>query len=208
MSTTLCTFRIHYPRGAVYQDEGPAPRLVVGRTESGIEKVRHLDTTPPFIVPAANLILNGKSGHAYSDWYAFRRDTLEWGVGTCLFKARHAAHRQVDGESLGTAAGGGGETFTTAKKFLNADTLVVYVDGVTQTLTTDYSLSGNNTAPTITTTASFDTGAVTADYEFYYQVYIRQNGVSQLDPDIDLNDQGPTVVAVSIIEERAGGHLA
>jgi hypothetical protein len=108
-----------------------------------------------------------------------------------------------------------GETFTTAKKFIHhtdfgesVSTLVVKVAGVVQTLTTDYTVSGNGTAPTITATANMDAGAVTFDYDYYHQVRIRQGGVRQPKRDKGLTNQGVALVSVSIREVVPGGHLA
>jgi len=61
----------------------------------------------------------------------------------------------------------GSETFPLEKKFVNASTVVVKVDGVVDA---NWGLSGNNTAPVITPTGGFATGAVEITYRYYYQV--------------------------------------
>lgn len=118
---------------------------------------------------AGTCILPDNSGNVPTDFWTFLA-ARSGRVDSFLFKGHGAAFRISHNESLGTAAGGGGETFALDYKFVDSTTLRVFVGGVEQALTTDYSLSGNNSAPIITTTASFDTGTVTAYYEFYQTV--------------------------------------
>ena len=152
---------------------------------------------------------------SFADWDTFWETTLSGGIDSFLYAARRPIYRIVSGEAAGTASGGGGETFTTVRKFIHhtdfgesATTLVVKVDGVAQTLTTDYTVSGNGTAPTITTTASFDTGAVTFDYEFYFQVFGYLLRTADLVPGASLSSPGTDRVVLDMIEQASGGSLA
>lgn len=73
-------------------------------------------------------------------------------------------------EAVGTGDGVEDE-FLLDMKYIDESTLLVYVDGVLQTLTTHYSVSGNESAPKITfVTPPPNTHAVTATYEFYMPV--------------------------------------
>jgi len=223
MGTAIFPYRVWYPRGADLAGHGPTPRMLGAVTESGIDIVRLLDPAPPFVIPEAVIVLDGTTddalqAHTYASYRTWMGTTTSWGATSCLFKALYAVDREVSGESIGTATGGGGgvgETFTLAKKFVHhtdfgesVSTLVVKVVGVVQTLTTDYTVSGNGTAPTITATATMDAGVVTADYEFYHQVRIRHLDVRQPKRDKGLANPGIVFASVSIREVVPGGHLA
>jgi hypothetical protein len=119
--------------------------------------------------------------------------------------------------TAGNATGAADELFYTSAKYVShtdwsesASSLLVYSGGVLQTITTDYTVSGNGTAPVITTTANFDAGAVTFSYSFYRVVRFR----SQLAPTFP---GGPSVdtlgtpvvkeIPVVLIEDKPGGYL-
>lgn len=205
MGTSTFDFRVM--RGGGYE-EGYEPRTERTDPVSGPLRTRALDATPRFVAGPAAIILDGSDGHTYGDWLDFYA-TIEYGGDSFLYKAKsRARHYEVDDESAGTASGGGGEEFALDKVFIDADTLVVKIGGTVQTLTTDYTFSGNNTAPKITTTASADTGAVTLDYEFYHQVVLQElGGGTAYRIDRGLAVPGAHTVVVEFREAKAGGHL-
>jgi len=93
--------------------------------------------------------------------------------------------------------------FTLDKKHIDESTLLVYVNGVLQTLTTHYTVSLNNTTPTITfVTAPTNTYPVTATYEYYMPV--------RFDGDPALGDHSPGVdeliTTIDVIEDYSGAH--
>lgn len=206
MGTSVFTWHTRYGQFG----DGFASRMDRDEASNGVERVRSYGPSR-FVVSALTAIFtDGTSGESLKDFDTFWRTTLSNGTDSFLFKSHTPALFKVEGEAGGTASGGGGETFTTAKKFLDASTLVVKVNGATQTLTTDYTVSGNNTAPTITTTASFDTGTVTFEYEFYYQVRATVNGYSTafLNRGSSLTDPGAQTIQLTMREVVPGGHLA
>lgn len=114
------------------------------------------------------------------------------------------ANREVVDEAVGT-----GDNSTTAftldMRHIDASTLVVKVDGVTQTGGgTDYTLSGNNSAPTITfTSAPASSLAITASYEYLWPMRL-----VSWEP---TRHSGGAITGVSNItlrEEQAGLHRA
>lgn len=212
MSTSVCYFRIRWT-GAI--NEGDQPRIESTTSQSGIIRRRIVDSTARYVMPNARIVLKGDSGHTYDDWRTWYKNTALWGAESVLIKPHLATLYVVSDESIGTVSGAA-ETFALDSKFVHhtdfsetATTLVVKVAGVVQTLTTDYTVSGNGTAPIITSTASMDTGAATASYERYFQCYIEQTG----EPTVRRPGQGDNAkdvveVPVSIMERQPGGHLA
>lgn len=202
MSTTVFPFAVSAPYA-----EGLAYPMVVTEAENGRDVRRLVGSTtkPRFVVRQATLVFPNQADQSFKDWIDFYR-ARQGGIDTFLFKAQAPALFYLS-ESRGTSTGAAGETFTTTRKFLNADTLVVKVGDVVQTLTTDYTFSGNNTAPTVTTTNQFDAGTVTLEYEYYYQVYLSSD---PYDPDYvsggrSLAAPGIQRVVVSMSEAIAGG---
>lgn len=133
-------------------------------------------------------------------------------VDTFLYRALEAHHRQVADGALGT--GDGSTTVfafsdgTDLHKHLDLTTLVVKVDGVVKAITTDYTVSGNDSDPTITFLAApGNTLAITVDYIFYMPVrfsaiaksrILRKRGTDDLD--------NPEVVQLVVsLEEDAPG---
>lgn len=181
------------------------------RSQGGRAAVVARATHRLFAVTPSILLLPDNAGNDPSDFWNFWDDRTGR-VDTFLFKAQYAHNRQITGESLGTAAGGGGEQFFLDLKHIDAATLVVKSAGVVQTLTTDYTFAGNNTAPAITTTATFDPGAVTADYEFYMPVRF-----TMAEPDgetvrygggVNLAAQEYVRLVVAMEEDRPGARYA
>jgi len=145
----------------------------------------------------------------WQDWIATYGTTLGF-----LYKATqlvgrsssdYNANREVVGEAVGT-----GDAATTVfaldSRHIDESSLVVKVAGVTQTGGgTDYTFSGNNSAPIVTFTGGSTPGvgeAVTADYEFYWPVVLAGWNPTQ-------HQNGRVIrVAVTLVEEQAGLHLA
>ena len=203
MSTTVFPFRMSV-RTERYE-EWRDPRHVVTEAENGKEFVLALDAAARLVASGA-VVLSGATDHAYSDWEDFHA-ALDYGADSCLYQCHRAAFREVADEALGTHSGGAGVDFALDSKFVEADTLVVEVAGVRQVLTTDYTFSGNNSAPKITSTANLDSGAVVASYRFYHQVRVRQTGGPLYRRDVSLGTQRICFVPVEIREAIPGGHL-
>lgn len=150
--------------------------------------------------------------------------------GTVLYKALLPFFREVaadpaldvNGATAGNSTGASGELFYTRHKYIHhvnffsedgitvetTSTLKVYVGGVLQTLTTDYTFAGNGTAPVITTTATFDAGVVTFDYEFYHSVRFTAEPVPAIHRyGQTLADPGVLRVRISLREDKARGRL-
>lgn len=158
-------------------------------------------------VAAGTLILPDIAGYDASDFWAFW-DARSGRVDTFLFKAQEVYLRMVSGEAAGTHGGGAGADFALDMRHIDSATLVVKVAGVIQTLTTDYTFSGNNTAPKITSTANLDSGAVTFDYEYYMPVRFAMDRpeprILRHVPKPAWADQEAVALGVSMIESRAG----
>ena len=213
MSNVVFGFRFKRDRGFV---EGIEVRRIDTDAKSSIEFTRNLDSTPRFIASGAIVLdgvkddneASGSETHRYNDWLTFYA-ARSYGADTFLYQAQNlAAHREVQAEALGTAAGGAGESFTLARKYINSDALIVMVAGVIQPAA-DYSLTSNNTAPQIDTNAGFDAGAVTADYTYRHKVKIANSVIvnAVLNHDKNLDDQGAVLIPVSLREYKAGDSL-
>jgi len=182
-------------------------------SQSGIIRKRIVDSTARYVMPNARIILDGTSGHTYADWRSFYKDTALWGAESVLVKPHLKTLHLVEDESIGTVSGAA-ETFALDSKFVhhtdfseNFSTLEIKVAGVVQTLTTDYTVSLNGTTPTITSTASMDTGAATATYERYFQCYVEQTG-NPLQRRLDDDGKEAVVeVPIRITERQPGGYL-
>ena len=206
MGTAIFTWKTRYGEFT----DGFLSRTDRDESSSGIDRARSLGPSR-FVVPSLTVIFtDGTAGESLKDFDTFWRTTLAEGTDSFLFKSHTPAFFKIEAEAGGTASGGGGETFTTVRKFLDTSTLVVKVNGTTQTVTTDYSVSLNYTTPMITTTASFDTGTVTLDYEFYYQVRATTNGYGTefLNRGSSLTDTGAQTMDLSVREWKPGGSLA
>lgn len=151
-----------------------------------------------------------RDGQTVDDWDDFVAARL--GADTFLFQAHRTQNKTVTDEAVGT--GDGSTTvFALDKKHLDSTTLVVKVDGVTQTGSgTDYTFSGNNTAPIITFEAgSIPAGAeaVTASYNFYFPcVFARDDMPPELRAGGTTSATIRHDVPVVIRELKPGAHIA
>jgi hypothetical protein len=186
MSTTVFPFKFQAPRSAGYME-----RLEYlgdfGRSFGGKSSAILRAANPMFRASGAIRLPDGStdgSGTANtpSTFWAFV-DDMDGQVDTFLYPAIHTVNRFVSGGALGT-----GDASTVAfafsngtnlhKHIINGDhndavTLVVYVAGAVQALTTDYTVSGNDSDLTVTFEAGSTPGAaaaITVDYEFYMPV--------------------------------------
>lgn len=158
---------------------------------------------------AGTLILPDKAGNKASDFWVFW-DARQGRVDTFLFAAPEAYLSWADAEAVGTHAGGV-VAYTLDMRHIDAATLRVFVAGVEQTLTTDYSFSGNDVAPTITTTGSFDNGAITAEYRYRMPVRFAMDRPRPRLLRLGLPswaDQEAVAISVELIEDRPGGRFA
>lgn len=179
MSTATFGFQFLHPEAGGRYDEGLVSVDAYQRSEGGRTAVLARATKTQFVAEGT-VQLPDNAGNKPSDFWTFW-DARQGRVDTFLFKAKYAYNFLIDAESLGTATGAtAGETFTPSMKYVHhtdfaesATTLVVKSGGVVQVLTTDYTVTLNGTTPTVTTTASFDAGAVTATYEFWTPVRFR-----------------------------------
>lgn len=114
-----------------------------------------------------------------------------------LFEDPDRSYSEVEEEFTFT----GTETFALARKFVNAATIAVTVDGAPES---DWTLSGNNTAPLITPGGTFPTGDVVVTYRFYYQV---QPGPIPLRSQLIVPGAKPAQAStVEVFEIKPGGH--
>lgn len=207
MGTTVFPFRIHTPGEPTGISEGVRVRAMSETiAEDGTIFARSLDSYGRYGLSGVVILTDNDASAGFDNWHSFM-DTISDGADTCLVKAVRFDLYTVTDEAAGTASGGGGEEFALARKFIDSSTLVVKIGGVTQTLTTDYTFSGNNTAPLVTTTASADTGAVLLSYEYYYQCFVRpQSGtVSVVGTSLT---NGMVLVPVTATEQTPGGSYA
>lgn len=113
-----------------------------------------------------------------TDWAVFIR-AVKGGYDSFLYKALQADHRTQTLEAVGTGTGSL-TTFSLDMRHVDASTLLVYKAGVLQTLTTHYTVSGNNTAPLITFLSAPSNGqAITATYDYYHPVTLVEGGDDQ-----------------------------
>jgi len=166
-----------------------------------------------------------------SDMWDFRSDR-SGRADTFLYLAVHAAHRLVDGGSLGT--GDNSETAfafsdgTSLHKFIahgdftfgvtsetDDNTLLVYLDGTLQTEGggSDYTVSGNGTDPTVTfASAPGNNVAITVDYTYYQSVRFAETAMQPrtlvAKPFGDLDSQETAEFRVGLEEDRPGARYA
>ena len=158
-----------------------------------------------------------------ASWLLGFKNDRQGRVDTFLYEAQMAYHREVVKASLGT---GDGSTTVFAfsdgtdlhKHILNGDhsddtTLLVYVNDVLQTVTTHYTVSGNDTDPTITfVSAPTNTHPITVSYRFYVPVRFAEvrlaSRVLNRSAASDLSDEEAADFQVSLIEDRPGARYA
>lgn len=146
-------------------------------------------------------------GKSIADWHEFIH-AIEGGAESFLVKAHLSVHKTKTLESVGT---GDGVTvaFALDCRYIDASTLLVYKDAVLQTLTTHYTVSGNNTAPIITFVSAPGNGlAITATYDYYYPVVLASDDAVPRDRNptgVDATS-GWVIDEVPLREEFAGAH--
>lgn len=165
----------------------------ITRKDSGDWGIYRIDRLR-VIVPA-----NAKT---MSDWVDFIRDHAGE-YDTFLFKDRMtAALNKSEFENCGTGNASNLD-FALDMKHVDASTLIVWKNGVQQTLTTHYTLINNNTTPTIRFVSAPANGhVIEATYEYYFPVRFSAPpsfGVSRI---IAENAE----VDVGIVEDFAGAH--
>lgn len=197
---------------------GQPHRELRGRTTLFTEAVtgkqfrRAIHDYSRLVIETTTLQFPNCAGGSYVDLIEFW-DAVGGPVGEFLVKFAMPEHYQVADESAGTSTGVADEQFAIAKRYVDASKLVVKVGGVTQTLTTDYTLEGNTleggAEPYVKTTASFDAGAVTFDYEFYIRCRFDVEDLSaQLQVHSNsLANPGSKQVILALSEVIPGDHL-
>lgn len=125
----------------------------------------------------ARVRLNSTSGNTVGDWLTFvanHRGAYE----QFLYKAKFAAHKMQTLEAVGTG-NGSATAFALDMRYIDLSTLLVYKAAVLQTLTTHYTVSGNNTAPVVTFVSPPGGGeAITATYDYYTPVRLQDDDAS------------------------------
>jgi hypothetical protein len=135
------------------------------------------------------------------------------GYDTFLYKCLLPRHRTQTDEAVGTGDGSD-TTFYLDMKYIDSSTLVVKVNGSTQTGGgTHYTFSGNNTAPLLTFVSAPGNGlAVTATYDYYYPMRLIEGGDDPNLEQIHATGAHSTTVAavrsVVMLEDSPGAHRA
>lgn len=204
MSTAVWPFTMRrpYDERAIFNTtrEGLANGYELRRAELGVYGQMRV----------AGRIMLPYGGQTAADLHSFLV-AREGGADTFLYKCLHTRHRTSTAEALGT---GDGSTVAFALDFrhVDASTLLVYKDGVLQTLTTHYTFGGNNSAPTVTFVAAPAGGlAITATYDYYYPVTLIEGGDSGSFENLHLTGSDATTIvrhAVVMLEEYPGAHRA
>jgi len=143
-------------------------------------------------------------------WHAFVT-TMQGGYDSFLYKPHLDVFKKVTLEAVGT---GDGTTtaFTLDSKHIDSSTLLVYKATVLQTGGgTDYTFSGNNTAPTVTFNSAPTLGqAIEATYERYYPVVFVDDDL--VPRDLSLTGVDSTsiweVARITLRETSPGAHRA
>lgn len=204
MSTTVFPFTVLRPFSEIALTD------TVGRDLNGGLTTRRAKFTdaPGWLYVATLTLRFPRGGYTVDDWHSFIA-ARSGAVDTFLFKGHADLFHDVTNEAVGT--GDGSTTaFALDKKHIDASTLVVKVNGVTQTSGVDYSLSGNNTAPTLAFSSPPTAGhAITASYDYYMPVWFTADP-----PPPEMLRGGSTtatsthvVNSVGIAEQYPGAHL-
>ena len=147
-------------------------------------------------------------GQTLATWIAFWL-ARQGGYDSFLVKCHHTAHKTQTLEAVGTGPGTA-TVFLLDMKYVDASSLLVYKDAVLQTITTHYTFTLNNTAPTITFVSAPANGLpITATYDYYHPMRLE---VDDLPPD-DLHLTGVDATAivgldVPLVETEPGAHRA
>lgn len=179
--------------------EGPRAGVTLRRDEM---------PSPGWLLQARFALRLPRGGQTLGDWQDWI-DTYG-GANGFLYEAvdlvgrsttDYNRNREVIDEAVGT--GDNSETdFPLDMKYVNASSLVVYLDDVEQV--SGWSLVDNNDAPKIRfTSAPGSSVVVTADYRYYIPVVL-----AGYEPEV--NDGGAQwlIPSVSLVEVQAGAHRA
>ena len=217
MSTVVWPYQFLAPEARGNYSERQRPVDVFGRSLGRKAAVLNLASGREFVASGWIVLPDGTNEPSDFDDFVEARSGR---VDTFLYKAMRARHRQIQLGALGT---GDGSTVafafsdgTNLHKFLDADTLLVYVDGTLQTGGgTDYTLSANFTDPLITFEAGStpaNTKAITTSYEFYQSVRFGRDDFPTRfmtsSADDDLNTQEVIRIQVELIEDSPGARYA
>lgn len=173
----------------------------------GLVVVRDEFGSPGWRFMASFKVSLPRGGQTVDTWDDFVEARL--GADTFLFMAHRTQNKTVTAEAVGT--GDAVETvFALDKKHIDASSLVVYLGSTQQTGGgTDYTFSGNNTAPIVTfNSPPGGSVAVTADYNFYFPVIFADD-----DMPVELRAGGTTSatirhdISVRVMELYPGAHL-
>lgn len=202
MSNTVWPFSFSRPYSEFESTETTAIAL-----NNGVESRRaEFGTYGKFTIRGrVRLPMNSQTA---ADWYTFVR-ARQGAYDPFLVSAHFTRHNTVTDEAVGT---GDGSTlaFELDMKHINESTLVVKVAGSTQTLTTHYTVSGNNTAPTVTFLSAPTGGqAVTATYSYYYPMRFATDELVPRDLHLTGSDSTAVIdVNVTLVETAPGAHRA
>mgnify|MGYP002622433449 CR=1 FL=1 len=167
MSNTVFPFTVFRP----YSENRATDTVGTDRNGGLTTRRAKWGDSPGWLFVAEFTVRLPYNSQSIDDWDDFI-EAREGAKDTFLFKAKRTQNYVVTDEAVGT--GDGSTTvFALDKKHLDSSTLVVKVNAVTKTGGgTDYTFSGNNTAPILTFNVAPTAGhAVTASYEFYMPVW-------------------------------------
>lgn len=153
----------------------------------------------------ARVPYGGQTLATWIAWWLARQGSYD----PFLVKCHHAAHKTQTLEAVGT--GDGSTTaFALDMRYIDESTLLVYKAGVLQTLTTHYTVSGNNTAPIVTFVAApAGAAAITATYDYYHPMRHESDDVEP--QDLHLTGADATAVVgfdLTLVETEPGAHRA
>jgi len=202
MSTTVFPFTVSRPyseyRALATVGRGIGSGVVVRRSELG--------AAPGWLYAVTFALRFPRDSQTVDTFDTFVQTHL--GNGTFLFKAHRLNNKYV---SDGATGDGSNKVFTLTRKHVDESTLLVYVNSVLQTLTTHYTITLNNTTPTITFVTAPGNGlAVVATYDFYMPCwFVDDNMIPELKRGGATSATLPHVIPrVSLTEQYPGAHLA
>ena len=218
MSTAIFTPKfLHTEQGGRYSED-----LVTldafERSQGGDTAVLNLASARKFVMEGLLQLpdSNAPTPNDPSDFWDFW-EARSGRADTFLYKALSAEMHIVTGGALGTGDGStkvfafsGG---TDLHKHIDASTLKVYDAGVLQTLTTDYTVSGNDSDPTITfVVAPAEDNVLTVTYEYYMPVRFAmarpRAQMRSMPATTTASDQELVQITVQMEEDTAGARYA
>ncbi len=217
MSTAIFTLKfLHVEAGGRYMEDLVAVDSYE-RSQGGDTAVLNRASERKFVCEGLMQLPDSDSTpNDPSDFWAFW-EARSGRADTFLYSALTYQMRVVVLGSLGT---GDGSTTAFAfsdgtglHKHIDESTLLVYDNGALQTITTHYTVSGNNTDPTITFVAApTNTNPLTVSYSFYMPVRFamarpRPQFVT-MGEEATLTDQEMVKFTVSMEEDSAGARFA